>query len=85
MNYFDDIEWVGFNRDSRCRAIVDKVFPDYFVLMYAHSGKFMWQKDKGKAIILEGPIVWWTYPGPYFKFGRYDDSDRVYGNVRYSF
>lgn len=74
MNYFNGIEWVGFNHISECDALVDKVFPDYFVLMYAHSGKLNWQKGKGKTVILEAPIAWWTYPGPNFKFGNFDGN-----------
>ena len=84
MNYFSGIEWVGFNHTRECTALVDKVFPDYFVLMYAHSGQLKWQMGKGKTITLEAPVAWWTFPGPNFKFGNFDNKT-VWGHRFVSF
>lgn len=72
MNYFSNIEWVGFNHDPECTALVDKEFVDYYVLMYAHSGTLSWQKNRGKPVLLKAPVAWWTFPGTHFKFGQFD-------------
>jgi AraC-like DNA-binding protein len=74
MKYFDNIEWVGFNHSEQCTALVDKVFPDYYVIMYAHTGKFFWQLDNQNPLILEAPVAWWAYPDHHFKFGMVDDN-----------
>ena len=85
MDYFNDIEWIGFNHDRQCTAFVDKVFSDYCVLMYAHSGSFIWQRNKGEPLMLEAPVAWWVFPGPKFKFGRFDDNDVVWDHRFVSF
>ncbi len=68
MNYFDNIEWNGFNHIANCNGQVDKYFTDYFVIDYNHSGELDLQLDEGPIIKLKSPVVWFTFPGPYFRF-----------------
>jgi len=68
MNYFDGIEWVGFNHASECRARIHKYFQDYFVLDYNHRGELGLQLDDDPVIPLKAPVVWFTFPGPFFHF-----------------
>jgi AraC-like DNA-binding protein len=74
MGLFDDIEWAGYISWPTCRAWVDKVFPDYWVLDYNHSGEIPLQIDDGPTIKLTGPVAWFTFPGPRFRFGSRDHS-----------
>ncbi|MCF7838065.1 MAG: AraC family ligand binding domain-containing protein, partial [Candidatus Marinimicrobia bacterium] len=69
MNYFEGIEWVTYNHMAACRARIAKVFPDYYVLDYNHRGAAILQIDAGPALPLNGPVAWFTYPGPHFRFG----------------
>jgi len=71
MNYFKDIEWIAYNHAPDCSAWVSKHFT-YYVIQYAHSGELSLQIDDNEPMTLKGPVVWLTYPGPYFRFGRQD-------------
>ena len=63
-----DIEYVGFNKAPRCNAWVSKYFT-YYVLDYCEKGELSFQMDDGEITTLTGPVVWLTFPGPYFRFG----------------
>jgi AraC-like DNA-binding protein len=65
----DDLVWVGYNHLAACSALVSKHFDGYYVLNYAHTGRIRWQMDNHPEQVLEAPVVWWTFPGPYFRFG----------------
>lgn len=66
-----EIEFIGFNHLPKCSAWVDKFFP-YYVIQYAEHGELDLWVDDNPSQRLCGPVVWLTYPGPYFKFGRRD-------------
>jgi len=68
MNYFNNIEWNGFNHIAACEANVNKYFTDYFVIDYNHHGELALQLDDGPIIQLKSPVVWFTFPGPFFSF-----------------
>ncbi len=67
----DAIEFIGFNHVPECNAWVDKHF-SYYVIQYAERGELDLFVDRKPKIRLKGPVVWLTYPGPYFRFGRRD-------------
>lgn len=69
MNYFSGIEWIAYNHIPSCVARIDKIFPDYYVINYAHRGELMWRMNGNSLVKLKGPVCWWTYPGPHFQFG----------------
>ncbi|OGV38156.1 MAG: hypothetical protein A2X48_06385 [Lentisphaerae bacterium GWF2_49_21] len=66
-----NIEFIGFNHVPQCNAWVDKFFT-YYVVQYAERGELDLFIDKKPVIKLNGPVVWLTFPGPYFRFGRRD-------------
>ncbi len=72
MRYFEGIEWVNFNHTPNLKAWKNKTFNDYYVLNYAHSGSIKWGVGNNNPIILNGPVAWWTLPGPKHLFGRDD-------------
>jgi len=69
MNYYKAIEFLGWAHRPECRAWVDKHF-EYYVLDYAESGSLMWQAGADPLRRLRGPVVFLTFPGPRFRFGR---------------
>lgn len=64
-------EFVGFNHVSECAAWIDKTFA-YYVIQYAERGNLDYFIDQNPVVPLVGPVVWLTFPGPCFKFGRQD-------------
>ena len=67
----NDIEFIGFNRTLHCDAWVSKYYT-YYVLDFNESGEMDFQMDDGPVQRLSGPVVFLTFPGPYFRFGRKD-------------
>jgi AraC-like DNA-binding protein len=70
MNKLSDIEFIGWTHHPACNAWIEKYF-DYFVLDYAESGRLLMQIDNGKIMRIKGPVVFLTFPGPFFRFGRH--------------
>jgi AraC-like DNA-binding protein len=66
-----NLEFIRFNRIPECSTRVDKYFT-YYVIQYAERGELDLFIDNAPAKHLKGPVVWLTFPGPYFKFGRRD-------------
>ena len=66
-----NLEFIGFNHVPECPSWVDKYF-NYYVIQYAERGELDLFTDKEPVKHLKGPVVWLTFPGPYFKFGRRD-------------
>lgn len=71
FNETNEISFIGFNHQEKCSAWVDKFFM-YYVIQYSESGELDLFTDDRPARRLCGPVVWLTFPGPYFKFGRRD-------------
>jgi len=76
MNYFEGLQIFMGHRTSACRGWVDKVFGDYWVLDYCHSGQLMYARGESAETLrrLEGPVAWTTFPGEYFRFGNPPDG-----------
>jgi AraC-like DNA-binding protein len=71
MDKVSGLEFIGFNFVPECTAWVSKYFT-YYVLDFAESGELDLIMDRKDAVRLKGPVVWPTFPGPYFEFGRRD-------------
>jgi len=69
MKYFNDIEFIAWAHRPECCAWVDKKF-DYYVVDYAESGRLLMQINDNPVQRLAGPVVFLTFPGPHFRFGR---------------
>lgn len=69
MKYFNDIEFLAWAHRPECNAWVDKKF-DYYVVDYAASGRLLMQIGDSPIRRLAGPVVFLTFPGPHFRFGR---------------
>ena len=75
MDYFDGIEWIAWQHVAKCKAWVDKGFPDYWVLCYAQRGTLSLQLDDGPVELVQGPAAWLVWPGPRFRFGNQNLKD----------
>ncbi|MBL8028225.1 MAG: helix-turn-helix transcriptional regulator [Fibrobacteres bacterium] len=69
MDYFSGIEWINFSHNPNMSYWLEKSFPDYYVLNFAYSGTLLFSRDDSPPVKLNGPVAWWTYPGPKFSFG----------------
>lgn len=69
MKFFTGLEWVSSAHLPRCTAWVDKIFPDYYCLNYAHRGQLQWRIGRNRFRTLRAPVAWWTFPGPRFQYG----------------
>ncbi len=63
MNYFGGISFDSYDHLPTCPAWIDRCFPHYYALNYAHSGRIRWALNNGGAIILNAPVAWWTVKG----------------------
>ena len=66
--YFDGLSFRSHMESTECTAWCRKRF-DYCVLDYSHSGRVSFSMDDSRAVLFEGPMAWWTWPGPLFSFG----------------
>jgi len=55
-----------------CRAWIDRRFEDRVAINYAHAGRIQWAMGKGELRELRAPVLWWTWPGPLFRYGARD-------------
>jgi AraC-like DNA-binding protein len=72
MDYFGGITFGACDHVPACPASIDRAFPHYYALNYAHSGRIYWALDKSRPIILNAPVAWWTGKGnrPRYRYGR---------------
>ena len=68
MPYFDGLAFRQHQEWPDCTAWCRKRF-GYCVLDYAHTGRVAFSMDGSRRRVLEGPVAWWTWPGPLFSFG----------------
>jgi len=71
MRYFQDLEFGIFDHLPRCSVWIDRYFPTYCGLNYAHAGNIRWKvgPDEQDIVTLTAPVAWWTWPGPRFQYG----------------
>lgn len=70
MIYFDDLYWRSFAHDPAYSSWIDRVFPGFYALNYAHSGKIWFQgPEEARPRLVKGPVAWVTWPGVRFRYG----------------
>ena len=62
----------SFNHLPQCQTLIDTVYSKKLGLNYAHAGSIVWSMDGGEERVLEGPVAWWTWPGPRFTYGCHE-------------
>ena len=68
MNYFEGLRVHLFNHTPESPQHVDDTLKN-FVLSYVHSGQIYWQPEKESPRQLESPLVFFTWPGPRWRYG----------------
>jgi len=68
LSYFDGLAFGAADRVVRCNAWIDQAF-DCYAMNYAYSGRIRWHGVDGRAIWLEAPVLYWSWPGPRFTYG----------------
>jgi AraC-like DNA-binding protein len=66
--YFDGLTFRFHLETPACTAWCRKRFA-YFVLDYSHAGRVSFSMDGSRPVLFEGPMAWWTWPGPHYSFG----------------
>lgn len=68
MTYGDDVTFGLYNHIPDCRAQIDTTF-DVHAVNLCVSGRIHFQIDDDPPQTLAGPVFWWTWPGPRFRYG----------------
>ncbi|WP_415663379.1 helix-turn-helix domain-containing protein [Rariglobus hedericola] len=69
-----DFRFTLFNHLPDFTVWIDKVFPDYVALNYAHTGTVKYRCGDGEEQVFTRPVMWWTEPGPRFTYGNRERS-----------
>ncbi len=70
LNCYDGLSWVWYNHRPKCDDWIDKTFPDYWTINYNYEGEVTLQLDDGPVYTLKSPVVWISFPGQRFRFGK---------------
>lgn len=70
----DDFRFTLFNHLPDFTVWIDKAFPDYVALNYAHSGTVHYQYGSEAPQVFTRPVLWWTEPGDRFCYGNRERS-----------
>lgn len=69
-----DFRFTLFNHLPDFTVWIDKAFPDYVSLNYAHTGTVRYRCGEGEEQVFTRPVLWWTEPGPRFTYGNREKS-----------
>lgn len=69
-----DFRFTLFNHLPDFTVWIDKPFPDYVSLNYAHSGTVRYRCGDGEEQVFTRPVLWWTEPGARFTYGNRERS-----------
>lgn len=69
-----DFRFTLFNHLPDFTVWIDKAFPDYVSLNYAHTGAVRYRCGDGREQVFTRPVLWWTEPGPRFTYGNRERS-----------
>lgn len=72
MAYFDGVVFGAHDHVPACPASIDRNFPHYYALNYAHRGRIRWALNDARPLVLNAPVAWWTAKGlrPRYRYGR---------------
>ncbi len=62
MVYFDDLIFVMADHLSRCRAVIDQSFQDFFNLQLCWRGPMIFSVNRGPKTVFQEPTVFWHHP-----------------------
>lgn len=75
MNYFSDLEFVGYGAYPIYSDWSFRNFKDYYSIQYIHSGHLHIGLDNDKNVHrYEGPFAWLMYKNRYCRFGNPDGT-----------
>ena len=83
MQFYDGVRFEVADRVRRCGAWIDREF-DFYALNFAYRGRLEWRGEAGDVAVLEGPVLFWTWPGRRFVYGVQDGRswDQTYVTYR---
>ena len=68
MHYYGDLQFVTGDHLPRCSVMLERSMA-YYALNFAHSGSLRWITEAGRTHELHGPVAFWTWPGPTYRYG----------------
>lgn len=69
MKYFSGIKFNTYKHIPNCTFQINNKNQTHYALNYAHEGELYFRYDKGKELMITGPVAWLTYPEHQFEFG----------------
>lgn len=69
MDYFNELDFMGWGNAPQYQHTVDKVFEGYFGIQYNHAGSLRVRHGNSPEQLVTGPHVFLTYPDVPFQFG----------------
>ena len=72
MGHFDDLELVGGGILDRFRGHLDAAWPGFISLQYCAAGRMYFGKAGNDPARIERPALFWSVPGPTYRFGPLD-------------
>lgn len=73
VSYYSGIRIFRFNHAPSYGSVVDTTFTTWAV-NYVHSGRILFSVDGCEPQVLEGPVAFWTWPGPRWRYEPADES-----------
>lgn len=74
MNYYDDIEILNAEIIPRCRAFLDKRFPEKYSIEYIGGGRMFFSTNGKKGVTIDFPAVFWHHPSILYRYGAVDEE-----------
>jgi AraC-like DNA-binding protein len=71
---FSELVIDAYGHLPECSVYLDRSFPNFYALNYAHSGRIKWALNGGRSVILAAPVAWWTLKGttPRYRYGNFE-------------
>lgn len=77
MKYYESLVFNTFGDYPESQGIAkDGVFHGYYGIQYNHSGPLLYSRNDEPEIAAEGAYAFFTYPGPYFRYGALPGTRR---------
>ena len=72
MNYFSDLNLHHYQHLPACDTWIDQRFHGRHALNFCAAGEIGWQEEGKPLVYLKAPLLWWSWPGPHFRYGCRD-------------